>query len=120
CVDDDTDTCDMVSYFLGQAGFEVRVARSLLSALELARRERFDLYILDNRLSDGTGLELFEQIRAFDKATPVIFCSGEGDLIEELALGMGVHQFFRKPVGLDHLSSAVSKLTAEGAPRSTC
>jgi DNA-binding response OmpR family regulator len=110
----------MVSFFLGQAGFDVRVARSLLGALELARDERFDLYILDNRLSDGTGLELFEQIRAFDHATPVIFCSGEGDLVEERALGMGVHQFLRKPVGLDHLTSAVSRLTAEAAPRRTC
>ena len=61
---------------LGLEGFEVRTAVSLSQGLNGARKGHSDLYLLDFEFPDGTGSELCQQIRAFDSATPVIFCSG--------------------------------------------
>jgi len=57
-VDDHADTCDLIRIVLTQAGYEVFVAACASDALAAARRAEFDLYILDNRLPDSTGLEL--------------------------------------------------------------
>jgi CheY-like chemotaxis protein len=40
-----------------------------------ARRGYFDLYILDNWLPDGSGVELCRNIREFDPHTPILFNS---------------------------------------------
>src|SRR5215212_2073600 len=102
CVDDDADTCEMLSVFLEQAGYEVMVAASVVDGLRLAIKERFDLYLLDLRLSDGNGIELCKQIRAFDAGTPVVVCSGDvRECVRDQVLQVGVQDFLKKPIGLD-------------------
>ena len=50
-------------------------ARNFAEGLRFATEKYFDLYILDNWLPDGTGLELCQLIRKFDPHTPILFCS---------------------------------------------
>jgi DNA-binding response OmpR family regulator len=116
CVDDDADTCEMLSYFLGQAGYEVAVAASVVDALRRAMCEKFDLYLLDLWLADGTGIELCERIRAFDSKTPVVVCSGDvRESVRQQALTVGVQHFLRKPVALDYLHKTVVSLVSRDA-----
>ena len=75
--DDHEDTRCVVSTLLGASGYEVITADCLSSAVALARSEAFDVYLLDNRMPDGTGRELCERLREFDRDTPVVFFSGE-------------------------------------------
>src|ERR1051325_2750292 len=79
CVDDDEDTCEMITALLGQAGYEVQHALSISEGLIKAQGDNFDLILLDWSLADGTGLELCKQIRAFDTRTPILFYTGETD-----------------------------------------
>lgn len=76
-VEDHDDTRQLVAMWLGMAGYEVETADGVTSALELARRKRFDLYLLDSRFADGSGRELCERLREFDEVTPIVFYSGE-------------------------------------------
>jgi DNA-binding response OmpR family regulator len=41
--------------------------------MTLARRERFDLLILESHYPDSQGANLCRQIRAFDSETPILF-----------------------------------------------
>lgn len=111
CVDDDDDTCFMLSALLGQAGYEVLTASGVAEGLRLARGGRFDLYILDNRFTDGTGLDLCRQIREFDDTTPILFFSGlaqESD--RQRGLGAGAQGYLIKPNDLDKLVETVARL----------
>jgi DNA-binding response OmpR family regulator len=111
CVDDDADTCEMLSYFLGRSGYQVNVAASMADALKLAIEERFDLYLLDLRFSDGSGIELYKQIRAFDSLAPVVIFSGDvRECVRHEAMQAGVQHFFRKPVSLEDLQKTVALL----------
>jgi CheY-like chemotaxis protein len=111
CVDDDADTCEMLSFFLQEAGYEVVVAVSMVDGLKLATKEEFDLYLLDLRLADGSGIELCRQIRAFDSRTPVVVCSGDvRESVQRQALQVGVQHFLKKPVGLDNLHKTLALL----------
>ncbi|HEX8090122.1 MAG TPA: response regulator, partial [Blastocatellia bacterium] len=93
--------------------YEVTVAASAVEALKRAMCEKFDLYLLDVRLSDGTGIELCEQIRAFDSKTPVVVCSGDvRESVRNQALMVGVQYFLKKPVALDYLHKTVDSLVS--------
>ena len=74
-VDDNEDTRRLIELLLTQSGYEVKTAGSAVEALSTARRERFEIYVLDNRMSDMSGVELLRRLRAFDRATPVVFYS---------------------------------------------
>lgn len=122
CVEDNEDTCLMLSFLLGQAGYEVRQADSFAEGLRLTKSERFDLYILDNRFADGTGLELCGRIRELHPATPIIFLSGlahESD--RQRGLKAGAQAYLIKPDGISKLVETIRRLAGNNdrVPNST-
>ena len=56
--EDDNDILEIVRFNLELNGYEVHTARSGNEALEVARRVRPDLIILDIMMPDKTGLEV--------------------------------------------------------------
>ena len=101
-VDDHEDTRFLISYLLDSWGYEAAAAGGLEEGLELARTGRFDLYLLDSRFADGSGTELCEGIREFDKATPIVFYSGDHPSRLMKALECDAQGFVLKP-GFDTL-----------------
>src|SRR5438132_949501 len=76
CVEDDEETCLLISNLLGLIDCEVTSAQSVGEALEKIKDGTFDLYLLDNWLPGGSGVGLCRKIRETDSQTPVIFYSG--------------------------------------------
>ena len=114
CVEDDADTCMLLRVLLGQADYETEYASTLADGLQLARSQAFDLYLLDQWLGDGTGVELCQLIRQFDPQTPIVFFSGlahERDRARALAAGAQVYLI--KPNDIDALASTVTRLLTE-------
>ena len=74
--DDSPDLRELVQLLLQAAGFRVSTTDSTASALQLAATQRFDALILDHWMPQITGLELCRRIRAFDRDTPILICSG--------------------------------------------
>ena len=90
CVEDDEDNRDMMSVLLEQYGYEAVLAVSVSDGLKRAKSGGLALCILDHWLSQDSGIELCQQIRAFDSHTPIMFYSGAGytaDIQEGLAAG---------------------------------
>ena len=78
CVDDDEDTCQLLTLLLGNSGFEAVCVPDATTALRLMAREQFRLYILDGQLPGISGLTLCQRIRQRDLDTPVLIFSGHG------------------------------------------
>ena len=98
CVDDDEDICFMLVNLLAGEGFEAKTVASVDEALNLARRESFNLYILDEWFPKGAGTSLCRKIREFDPHTPIIIYSGAAFEIEQQeALHAGANAFVAKP-----------------------
>jgi DNA-binding response OmpR family regulator len=88
-------------------------ARNFAEGLQLARLRYFDLYILDNWLPGGSGVELCRRIRTFDPNTPILFYSAAAyprDM--QAAFSAGAQAYLIKPVRFDELTRAVALLTA--------
>jgi CheY-like chemotaxis protein len=78
-VDDHQDARLMMAALLQDRGYGVLTAGSVVEALELAKEIVFDLYILDIRLPDGTGVELAKQLRDMNRSIPILYYSAYGD-----------------------------------------
>ena len=65
-VDDEPDIVALVVYHLAKAGYRVSSAAAGPDALQMARRERPSLIVLDLMLPGMSGFEILEQLRADD------------------------------------------------------
>lgn len=100
----------MMQVLLGHYGYEAVIATSVSDALERARFGGLALCILDHWLKESNGIDLCQQIRAFDADTPIMFYSGaayEADIKSGLAAG--AQAYLVKP-DFDHLKSTIDGL----------
>jgi DNA-binding response OmpR family regulator len=116
-VDDDMEAQELVTLTLALTGYGIVIARDFNEGLNLARRQYFDLYILDNWLPDGSGVELCRRIREFDQHTPILFYSGAGYKRDtQDAIGSGAQEYLIKPVSSEELKRAVARLVSRIQP----
>lgn len=113
-VDDHEDTRFLITYLLGAWGYRVEAATSVEEGLQLARSRDFDLYLLDSRFGDGSGTELCEGIREFDKTTPIVFYSGDHPSRLKKALECDAQGFVLKP-GFDTLPRELERALGTAA-----
>jgi CheY-like chemotaxis protein len=100
----------MLTALLRQADYEAVSARTQAEALRLARSQSFDLFVMDQRFPDGTGVDLARKIRAFQPETPIVFFSGVArDPDREEALRSGAQAYLAKP-DVDGLIKTVQSL----------
>lgn len=113
-IEDDLDTGDLVKFVFSFAGYEIITAQNAQEGVRLAKTQKFAAIILDYYLIESNGLEVCEQIRLFDKITPIVFYSCENSLqIMEAAFAAGAQKYFVKPCDVQEFSAAVIKLIEE-------
>ena len=113
CVDDHHDTSEMLELLLSREDYDVQTAATMEEACRLAEQKQFDLYVLDRRLPDATGLELCERLQQISPGVPCIFYSGDAyELHRREAIAAGAAAYVAKP-DIDGLIDAVQKLLAE-------
>jgi len=103
----------MLELLLSKEDYEVETAGTMEAACRLAERKQFDLYVLDRRLPDATGLELCERLQEITPGVPSIFYSGDAyELHRREAFAAGAAAYVAKP-DIDGLIDAVQRLLAE-------
>lgn len=117
-IDDHEDTQELVTLVLAESNHRVTTTSSSKDALKLAREQRFDLYILDSWLADGTGIELCQRLREFDRGTPIMFFSGAAfETDKQAALDNGAQCYLVKPADIQVLRDEVNMLIDESRNR---
>ena len=110
-IEDHEDTRELVTLLLTQRSYEVVSGSTIESGIELAVAQNFDLYLLDSWLPDGSGLELCQRIRQFDKDTPILFYSAAAYASDhDRALQCGAQAYLIKPSQPSDLCRIVSEL----------
>lgn len=117
-VDDHQDTRLMMAALLGDAGYGVMTAATIAEGWELAQEISFDLYILDVRLPDGTGVDLCRKLRELHPEVPVLYYSAYGDEAEqERAVAVCGEAYLRKPVAIAEIEKAIAGLLGTSEDR---
>ena len=108
-IDDDRLLLSTLAQIFGRQGFTVRTATSAAEGLELFAQQPPDVVLLDLRLPDKSGLEVFHQIYQFNARIPVIFLTGCGTTESAIeAMKHGAYDYFVKPVELEKLKELVT------------
>lgn len=101
-VEDNEDSCLMVSMMCELSGIEVVTARTVAEAWRLALSEHFDLYLLDSHFPDGDGLELCRRLRSIFAHTPILIYSGKAfETDKKNGLAAGANDYLTKPYFAD-------------------
>ena len=109
-VEDRPDHFELLALYLQE--YRLVRARNFAEGLRFATEKYFDLYILDNWLPDGTGIDLCQLIRKFDPHTPILFCSAVADEPNiQNGLSAGAQAYFVKPIEFEELQLTVARLT---------
>lgn len=116
-VDDNKDSCEMVSAMLplyADWKYSVTAVESGDAAVSLLEKQAFDIYILDSVLPDVSGVELCERIRRTDADTPILFFTGKArEADRKKAIDAGASQYLVKPNDLIKLTETVKQLLNE-------
>jgi two-component system, OmpR family, response regulator len=110
-VDDNPELLTLLSSSFEEAGYQVQTAARGRTALDLARKERPDLVVLDVLLPDLMGFDVAEALKKL--RIPFIFISGvhKGGKASSNALGKyGALGYFEKPFDRTALLAAVGKV----------
>jgi two-component system, NtrC family, response regulator HydG len=103
-VEDDIALAKIIESFLSRNGFNTTYTSTLKGAGRFMHKQEFDLYLLDYRLPDGTGLDLLQSIRGKNPAVPVIIMTGFNDVRTVVrAMKLGAADYIIKPVNPDEL-----------------
>src|SRR5262249_50917364 len=99
-IEDDADLFSLIQYNLEKEGFAFAGARTGRGVLDLCRREKPDLIILDIMLPDSDGLEICRAIRAHPELAhvPVIFLTARASETDRIVgLELGANDYIVKP-----------------------
>ena len=96
-VDDEPKIVKLARDYLEQGAFRVASAGDGALALEIARRERPDLIVLDLRLPDMDGLDVCRTIRS-ESSVPILMLTARADEVDRLlGLELGADDYLTKP-----------------------
>jgi|SRR5215813_5123740 len=112
-VDDHEDSAEMLKLVLADADFQVETARNIEQALQMVVESAFDLYVLDKRLPDGSGLELIRRLNELTPHVPSIVYTGDAyEIHRQEALAAGANAYVPKP-DIEKLIETVNKFLTD-------
>jgi DNA-binding response OmpR family regulator len=122
-IEDDADLFALLKYNLEKEGFVFTGSQTGKGALELCRRERPDLIILDIMLPDSDGLEICRAIRNHPElaAVPVIFLTARATETDRIVgLELGANDYIVKPFFVRELIARIKiQFRSQSAPART-
>jgi CheY-like chemotaxis protein len=111
-IEDTKEATAMVTDYLQMAGYQVLTAREALTGMELAKRTRPDLVLMDIHLPGMDGLEATRRLRTNPdfRTLPIIALTAlamPGD--RERCLAAGATDYVTKPISLKKLAAIIDK-----------
>lgn len=109
-IEDDVDLFALLKYNLEKEGFQLTGSQTGRGALELCRRTRPDLILLDIMLPDSDGLEICKGVRkdADLMQVPVIFLTARASETDRIVgLELGANDYIVKPFFIRELIARI-------------
>jgi len=114
CIEDDEDMVDLIRLILTRRGFEVFGANRGVSGLEIIRKEKPDLVLLDLMMPEMDGWEVYQQIKSDEtiQNIPVIVVTAKAQSIDRV---LGLHiakvdDYISKPFSPQELLDSIESI----------
>jgi two-component system response regulator HydG len=113
-VEDDLTFSQLLQGFLHKNGYMVKAVDNVKSSLKLLEEQGFDLLLLDYRLPDGIGLDVFIKAIESGKKVPAIIMTSFNDVRTAVrAIQAGAFDYITKPVNPDELMMIIGNALSQ-------
>ena len=110
-IDDEPGIRDLLDTLLGRKGYDVVLADSGQKGLEVFRRARPDVIVLDLKMPGMNGVTVLQQIRSLNPTQPVIVLTGAATPdSEQQVRALGVTEYVEKEFSLHLLGDALKRV----------
>ncbi len=115
-VDDEKDLCTILSDSLSRDRYRVVTAFNGKMGLQLVKKEKPDLILLDIKMPGMDGIEVLRNIKKMKKEIVVIMFTAYGTLeTARKAMKLGAYDYVTKPVDLFLLKSLVKEVLGKAS-----
>ena len=110
-VDDEPDMLKLLSMILREkTPYEITTTNNPIEAIELVKKERFDIVISDLKMPGLDGIEIIDAVKKVDEDTPVIIVTAYGTVESATeAMQKGGFDFITKPFRKEHILFTIDK-----------
>jgi two-component system response regulator PilR (NtrC family) len=109
-VDDDVVICRILHRMLSDEQYQVQTSQSVADALAAIEQKSFDVYVMDNKLPDGSGLDVAERLRSKGSEAPIILISAyDQSAGAPRAEKLRIFDTIQKPFSREIICDAVKK-----------
>jgi two-component system response regulator AtoC len=114
-VEDDLDSAEMMAALIATEGFTVATCNNLREARAQLAMQQPDIVLLDLRLPDGSGMQLFDDPESLANSE-VVLITGHASLETSIqALRLGAADYLIKPVNIKQLQGILSRVMKPSA-----
>lgn len=114
-VDDEKDTCLLLSQVLEKEGYIVDTATSGREALSILKKKKINLVITDLKMPEMDGLEFLREARKLKSKVKFIMMTAYGEIETYLdAINLGAFDYLNKPMEISDVRNAVKKALQAG------
>ncbi len=113
-IDDDADLCEGIAEFLRDERYCVECTSDPFAVEALIERQKFDIALLDFKMSGLTGIDILKKIRSKDSQMRIIIITGRPfieKLLDEENLSHLIDGVMSKPFNPDVLLKKISDLS---------
>ena len=109
-VDDEKDTCLLLSQVLEKEGYMVDTATSGKEGLAILKKKKINLVITDLKMPEMDGLEFLREARKLKSKVKFIMMTAYGEIETYLdAINLGAFDYLNKPMEISDVRNAVKK-----------
>jgi len=113
-VDDEEGVSEQLKQFLEERKYSVFAATDGPTALEIAKRERPNIVLLDVRMPRMSGLDVLRELKKIDTKIRVIMLTGfEDPTARDMAKELGASAYITKPYNYDAIVALTRRLISE-------
>ena len=116
-VDDEKLLVKGIKFNLENEGYQVSVAYDGAAAVELAKKEDFDLIILDLMMPVLSGTEACMKIREFSDVPVIMLTARSEDADKLMGFACGADDYVTKPFNILELKARIRALLKRAAPK---
>src|ERR1022692_3802669 len=114
-IDDEENIGRSLRMILEREGYQVNAVGSAAEMRAFPDPSRIDLFLMDVRLPDASGIDLLRELQANEITAPIVMVSGHATIADAVeATRAGAFDFLEKPLGRDRVMVAVKNALEQG------
>lgn len=113
-VDDEAGISEQLKDFLVNRQYKAFAATDSLKAIEIVKKEKPNIVILDIRLGDSNGMDLLREIKKINPKTRVMMLTGyPDDNTKNMSKELGASAYLTKPYNFDEIVTVARSFIGE-------